>query len=46
MPLIFNLYLPSAIKEYEIIGSIRQGISQRLGDDNIIEDDLMNLALK
>ncbi|CAF3343766.1 unnamed protein product [Rotaria socialis] len=45
MPLIFNLYLPSAIKEYEIIGSIRRGISQRL-DDNIIEEDLMNLALK
>ncbi|CAF0809248.1 unnamed protein product [Rotaria sordida] len=45
MPLIFNLHLPCAIKEYEIIRLIRQIIIQRR-DDNINEEDLMNLAIK
>ncbi|CAF3395094.1 unnamed protein product [Rotaria sp. Silwood1] len=45
MPLIFNLYLPCAIIEYDIIRSIREIIIQRR-DDNINDEDLMNIAIK
>ncbi len=45
MPLIFNLHLPCAITEYEIIRSIRQIIIQRREDD-ISDDELINFAIK